>query len=419
MMRCLLLLLAYASRVCESRDLAIFAYVPEYRFSSVNWRDVCDGVTHLVMFSVQPTADGDLRGFDALGNMFKPGSPLRQALQELGPQAPRILFTIGGAGRSEHFAEAVASGKSRKRLAKLLATVFEKLPFIAGVDLDWESPQNQNEWRDLGKLVKDIRNAAGRQLIVTTTYHPRSGAIEQFANVKSKSGSKFVDYFDYIHAMAYTHFDPDRKHSTAAMDRAAIEEWYHMGLPLDKLTLGVPFFGVQRKSGEAKGYSSIIDTEPSLADRVGIDESKDGTYFVNARSMSQKVQMASKRGLGGVMIWEIGQDKPFSSGASLLQNIQKTVREGRSLESSLREMILTQLHAFGEDQAISVFSIILGAVMLVKVMTATRPRDLLQPEPLPPKPSRAKASEPSEGKPDASSAPAEGDGDKAEDNADS
>lgn len=273
-------------------------------------------------------------------------------------------------------------------MAKMVAMVFDKLPFLAGIDLDWESPQSKQEWRDLGRLAKDVRSASSRKLVITTTYHPRSGAIEVFGNLKSKSGASFLDFFDYCHSMAYTHFDPERRHSTQHMDRGAIEEWIHHRLPLSKLTLGVPFFGVKRKTGEAKSYASIIDDEPSLKDRVGTDESKDGTYFVNARSMAQKVAVAKNRGLAGVMIWEVGQDKPLNSGASLMRHIVASAREGQLPDRSWREWVLSHLHGFGEDQAICVMATIIGAFLLVKVLTVERPRDRLQP---PPRPMRSMA----------------------------
>merc|ERR1712137_1035304 len=128
--------------------------------------------------------------------------------------------------------------------------MFKDLPFLSGVDLDWEAPTTVQQWRDLGKLTKEIRAAleeAGHQnVIMTMAFRPGTGAVAAFSSLQSKkeTGKAFIDLFDFIHAMAYTHFDNDRKHSTMQLDNAAREEWVAGSLPMHRLTLGIPFFGV-------------------------------------------------------------------------------------------------------------------------------------------------------------------------------
>ena len=46
----------------------------------------------------------------------------------------------------------------------------------------------------------------------------------------------------------------------------------------------------------------------------------DGIYFNGIKTIERKTQFAIKKGLGGVMIWEIGQDA--SGDSSLLKAIQ-------------------------------------------------------------------------------------------------
>merc|ERR1719343_22876 len=82
------------------------------------------------------------------------------------------------------------------------------------------------------------------------------------------------------------------------------------------------------------------------------------------------------------MIWEVGQDKPVASGASLLQHVWTAARSGaQPARWSLREMVITQLHGFGEDTVFCILTNLIGAVLLFKVMTAERPRDRFQPPP--------------------------------------
>merc|ERR1712113_699773 len=99
-------------------SFAIIGYVPEYRFGSLDWDSAVRLTSHLVLFSVEPAADGDLRGIENMKPLGMPGSALKAALSNAGAQAPKVLVAVGGAGRSEHYAAAVSTKKSRKKLAK-------------------------------------------------------------------------------------------------------------------------------------------------------------------------------------------------------------------------------------------------------------------------------------------------------------
>jgi len=356
--------------------VAVFGYVPEYRILSVNWERVADETTHIMLFSAEVGKEGDIHEFERFMPAFTDGSPLVAAMgARHRTRLPKVLITLGGAGRSANFAQGVSTSAKRKKLAGQIAMIFEKLPYLSGIDLDWEVPQSADEWKNLGRLAKEIRTQVSPikpDALITMTYHPRSGAVKMFSGLKSKkSDESFVDFFDYCHGMTYSMFDHERKHSTPAMDRAAIEEWKNAGLPLSKLTLGLPFFGVDRKSGKPLTYGEIIDEEPSLVDRPGVDVSKSGVYFPNARSMANKVQMAAEFGLGGVMIWELGQDKG-SDHQSLLRHVW-AASKGTQVEKTWLEIVYTQIHGFGLDQIVACLSALVGAVMFFKVLTYEHP----------------------------------------------
>jgi len=246
--------------------------------------------------------------------------------------------------------------------------------------------------------------AGGGPPLVSMTYHPRSGAVSAFASIRGKkTDTRFVELFDFCNAMAYSQFDDQRRHSTAAMDRAAIEEWVAHGLAPERLALGVPFFGVTRSTGEAKTYAQILDAEPSLAERLGVDESKGGDYFANARSLVDKVELARQRGLAGVMIWEVGQDS--FGGANLLQHVWAAARYGSRPDSSWRELALTHLHGLKDDHAFGCLAAIMGAYYLFKVFTVEYPRARHQPPPRPKKPPRPPQASAQAGAQDGADAP--------------
>mmetsp|Transcript_101868 Transcript_101868/g.202265 ORF Transcript_101868/g.202265 Transcript_101868/m.202265 type:complete len:416 (-) Transcript_101868:68-1315(-) len=329
---CMRFLVAAAALTPLASAFAVVGYVPEYRFQEFDWDGALRALTHLVLFSMEPTADGGLNGLDLVRNVLKPGSGLSAAIakvEDSGDIPPRVLVTIGGAGRSAHFSKVAANKKNRKRVVKMLVDLVKDFPIVSGVDMDWEAPSNLQEWREFGKLAQDIRAGLEAEMhdkggtpLVTMGFHPLSGSVTTFSSVRGKKSEKaFVDIFDMCHAMAYSHFDGERRHSTDRIDAAAVDEWTRHGLPLRKLTLGIPFFGVDRKTGTTMSYNDIMVKYPWLKDDPDVDEAQDGVYFIGASNAARKVEFAARRGLGGVMLWELGQDAPQAAEYNLLHHV--------------------------------------------------------------------------------------------------
>lgn len=325
-----LVLLALTRR---SASFAVVGYVPEYRFKSLDWDGTMQRTTHLILFSAEPTADGDLNGLDRFWLLRQGSSPFRLALKRAGSRAPKVLISIGGQSRSDHFAAAAADKTARRKLARRIVQLLLDFPVLSGIDLNWETPQNVDQWRDLRRLAHEIRDrmsgSDGVPLpgnpLLTMSYHPVTGAVDQFASLQSKGKAKsFVEYFDMCHAMSYSLFDENHRHATQRAAKMSIEEWAKKGLPSSRLTLGIPFFGISRhKNGVAASWSELLERDPTLKDRPDVDETEDGIYFNNAQTLSKKVRFAMRRHLAGVMIWELGHDKAPSDAntGSLLRHV--------------------------------------------------------------------------------------------------
>eukprot|EP00933_Yihiella_yeosuensis_P037183 TRINITY_DN3105_c2_g1_i1.p1 TRINITY_DN3105_c2_g1~~TRINITY_DN3105_c2_g1_i1.p1 ORF type:complete len:390 (-),score=68.52 TRINITY_DN3105_c2_g1_i1:104-1273(-) len=328
-------------------SFVVVGYVPEYRFQVINWKHIVRSTTHLNIFSVQPTEDGDLN----VGNVKQilGGSTLTSALNDIeGSPKPKILLTVGGAGRSQAFPKVASRGKYRKKLARTLAGLFETFPVLDGVDFDWEAPTTLDQWRDFAKLVQEVRNALSnvrksRATLITMAYHARTGAVAAFSQIQGASGKSFVDLFDFCHSMAYSQFDSMRRHSSPPLDQAAIDEWVSSGLPANKLTLGVPFFGVSQDTRPIT-FGELAQYEPGLLDNPGTDRAQDGSFFVGGKSLAAKVNYAAEKGIAGVMIWELGQDRFTIDGGFLLGYIWGAAQaiDGAWIPSSVKEE-----HIFG------------------------------------------------------------------------
>merc|ERR1712032_801245 len=116
-----------------------------------------------------------------------------------------------------------------------------------------------------------------------------------------------------------------------------------------KLTMGVPFYGRHSKSGDWVTYEDLVQRHDPLAysiDSVPAPTSQGGKQFsigFNGVDMiERKTKHALEHGIGGVMIWEAGQDcrlHPVTHGtkthvrtcpkddASLLVAISRAIRK--------------------------------------------------------------------------------------------
>ncbi|CAE7495820.1 chiB1 [Symbiodinium natans] len=292
-----------------SQSFAVVGYVPDYRFGDIDWSKVVARTSHVVLFSLTPTEQG-LEGTPIIRNLLHPQSPLSQALERQGAEAPKVLVSIGGAGRSQGFSAAVSSKKGRKRMVKLILDLLNEVPQLAGVDFDWQVPTTPAEWQNLGKLAQILRTSSkgGQAPVITMTFHAMSGAIRTIAGLRSQtSDMSFVDLFDMCHAMTYTMMDGLGRHATDKVDRDTIQAWSKSGLPAAKLTLGIPFFGVKAGS-DPRTFAELVAKEPKLLQDPTIDVSEDGYFFANGYSLAEKVSLAEKEGLA-----------PWSASIVLLQ----------------------------------------------------------------------------------------------------
>jgi hypothetical protein len=111
---------------------AVVAYVPEWRYEGMHWDNLAQTATHILLFSLEPTADGGITALDRLP---------RPAIFELAREAARrhgsrLLVCFGGNGRSAGFAPMVRAAASRARFVAALVDLCHKHR-LDGVDYNW------------------------------------------------------------------------------------------------------------------------------------------------------------------------------------------------------------------------------------------------------------------------------------------
>lgn len=176
-----------------------------------------------------------------------------------------------------------------------------------GIDLDWEHPAGAAEQQNYSKLLADL-NAAFRE-------HGLSLSVTM-ASWQHLPPAAF-QHVDAVQIMSYDH---GGRHSTIENSERDIQSLMKMGVPSQKLILGVPFYGRGVKDGgRTLTYAEIVRKHaPGPA-----DDEVDGLYFNGPQTIERKVKLAETAKLGGVMIWELGQDAPGE--ASLLRVIRRAV----------------------------------------------------------------------------------------------
>ena len=99
-------------------------------------------------------------------------------------------------------------------------------------------------------------------------------------------------------------------HSPASLATGAIDKARAAGLPLAQVTLGLPFYGRHSASGDWTTWADLV-LRPHPLDPAADHVPAEGgarTAFNGPASIASKTALAVREGLGGVMVWEAGQD---------------------------------------------------------------------------------------------------------------
>lgn len=281
----------------EETNFGIIGYLPEYRMSSIP-ESVGEMVTDLIFFSLEPTIAGGLEN-----SRFTPEIALK--LSRIREKGCRIHVAVGGWGRSSGFA-----GLARNETLRS-AFIDQVLNFclsnqLSGVDYDWEFPQNSAEEQAYSDLIKDT----------AALFHENELTVSVAVNISQQFDSSTYAALDRVHIMSYDH---GGRHSTFDQAKTDVSVFLAQNVPSEKLYLGLPFYGRGISDRNlTMTYAEIVSThEPGPhIDEIG------GIYFNGINTIFEKTEYAMDKQLGGVMIWEVGQDS--YENASLLETIRET-----------------------------------------------------------------------------------------------
>lgn len=240
-------------------------------------------------------------------------------------QAPKlkVLLSIGGWG-SGRFSEMADDENNRLKFAADCQRVVKEFD-LDGIDIDWEYPTSSlaeissspADTKNFTLLMENIRTAIGDRKLLTLA----SAASADFIDFKA-----IDSYMDFINIMAYDMGSAPFHHAALFPSKntksntssEAIKKHIEAGVPVNKLVLGVPFYGRGGKGGIPNfiDYQKIEQLEGYL---IKWDEEAQVPYltnssgdflcgFDNPRSLIIKCQYINSQGLLGGMYWDYDGD---------------------------------------------------------------------------------------------------------------
>jgi chitinase len=263
--------------------------------------------------------------------------------------ALKIMVSVGGWGGCSFCSDLFAVDKHRKTFAKTTAELFRKYG-IDGLDLDWEYPAVENypghkftpaDKDNFTMLVAELRKELGKELLLTFA----AGGFVKYLE-ESIDWHKVMPLVDFVNLMTYDlvgGYATVTGHHTLLQDyrpgqestAKAVNWLLGKKIPAQKLVIGAAMYArvweeVPAKenglyqSGKFKQGVAYADFNTYFSDTSGYkyywDKKAKAPFQYNAakklfatfddeRSIAEKVKFIRRKKLGGIMFWELAQDK--------------------------------------------------------------------------------------------------------------
>lgn len=235
----------------------------------------------------------------------------------------KVLLSVGGWGAG-NFSEMAADETHRKNFCNNCLKAVQEYG-LDGIDIDWEYPTSNsagissspNDTRNFTLLLKDLREVLGADRLITMASEAKANYIDW---------SSALEYLDFVNIMSYDMGKPPY-HNAALYPSSktkmscdeAVARHLAKGVPYDKMTLGLAFFGrVDRNilTGDELDYNEIIGLTgfyrqwdeqamvPYLTDAGGTMV----LSYDDETSIGLKADYIKAKGLKGAMYWDIEAD---------------------------------------------------------------------------------------------------------------
>ena len=312
--------LLLAAKAQTSNGAAAFRVVGYYSLQSAMTGDLknvpFNKVTHINLYFLNP---------DSSGNFTYDFSALVPFIKAAHTKNVKVLASIAGGGKHPYYAKLLKDNNRAMLINNLLSLV---LQFdLDGIDVDIE-----------GSDIDENYDNFAIELAASLHQHKKliTAAIAVF--YKGDFTDKALAQYDFVNVMSYDHTGPwtpekPGPHSTYA--QAAEDLAYFKiirGIPKEKLTLGVPFYGygfgpALTTPGISMNYGEIVTEFPGAESGDQLDMPGGKVLYYNGIPTIKRKTKLAKEEASGIMIWQLSGDAPDSK--SLLQAIDETVKENK------------------------------------------------------------------------------------------
>ncbi len=359
-----------AGQQAKSASKAVISYFPFYR---TNLRQIpLERLTQIVYAFVEYGPDGRVRPKDFDKDFAANVAYLTSRRARL--PGLKVVLGFGGAGDWSSYFAKVTAPATRDAAAKDAVAFMEKNGFD-GIDIDWESPKpGTAEPQNFVDYMAALRRELERVTARTHRHYTLSAAVAYLAEDPYNEQGKLetppaaAASVDFWNVMAYSMRGPwncsegggGAGHQAALRPMAgdpyvrnggavAVAAWKRLGVPANKIVLGIPFYGTlfegvepgpkgdglrqhctgsrsnqidapeASKLNAAAGFVDYYDTRSEAAYRYSARQ-KSFLSYETPRSIAAKRRYARAQGLAGVMSWDLGSD---DSGFTLLKALSR------------------------------------------------------------------------------------------------
>jgi chitinase len=325
-------------------------------------------LTHIIHAFAWPDRFGNLAHY---GDLLYP-----ELITRTHAAGKHILLALGGWGQSEGFAPMVADSNIRKTFIGKVIQFCDDNGYD-GVDLDWEYPSTLTEKNNLNLFVQELYQAfraRGKDWIISMAIPAGDWAGQWFDYTFLQ---QYVAWFgcmtyDFMgswvpiathNAPLYSH--PDQPYGSVHAAVQYLTDQRKIAAAL--ILIGLPFYGKgcnatglfqPNTGGNVEYYYSQIKLMIGNGWTYYWDSISQVPYLLNAtatqfitfddtNSVRLKCEYAREKGLGGVMIWALGQDL-INAHQPLLETTGRTLfrNTGMGRQQPIRPGTYPQLRNF-------------------------------------------------------------------------
>lgn len=309
-------------KTCTDQDFRVTSYFVADTIQdegSVN-PECFDVVTDAIIFGCVT--------FDEQGIISVDDKKLENALTNvrsaIGEKDVNVYFNVLGPGSDEGISDwneqmnnqAQKHSKAFKsdKLEKGFADLAEKYNFD-GIFFDYEYPIEKKYWRDFNKFIVSLDSQTDIKIGL---------AVAQWDLGLNYKGRKAVDMLEF---MQYDLFDAQGNHSSFSTAVSAYNAAKDKNIDLEKIDLGVPFYG--RPSDSGAFWPTYKDYAEVLKQNNDVCETEYGeAYFNSCQTVYDKTAYAMSRGFGGMMVWHYFCDvEDVNSDLSLFGTMKECISD--------------------------------------------------------------------------------------------